>query len=882
MKRTIYTNPQLGDHSPSDHVVFTPQERAARALNVQCQTLEEFALNVLGVAQMRVVPATAAGRILRAACREVFNVQEADSAARGLKFSVQTLLRTGSDLVGLMEADSVRVRDLARVTASYRERLRDNNLVDQSEALWRAAELKPVRRKVYIHGYFRPRVDELAFIDAIAGDGSEFILPCSEYPISSENREAVEFLRQRGWKVDDAASGPLTLGQRLALDFASGQSAEPSVSAWTYPHVEAEVRATLARIKCLLAGGVPPDEIALVARDDAFYGSIVSAIAWEYGLPVRTLYAVPLSETRFGSWLELLLEVILNGLPFEATARLLAQPIGPGLPDRQWAAVRARHPSGLARWQALGIDLSLLTSLPRRETRTKWVEHLRELLDAFETRDRVGLWSREALAFNTLQLELDALTSLPVEILSAEEFAAELKELLGVITVPAQPGSGGIELHTPMSLFGTKHSHLYVMGVAEGMLPATLAEDSVLDFRERHKLAEKGFEFETAADAARREALSFFALMLTATGDVTLSYPRTLQGRETLPSPYLARLGVAAIDAALQTVVASPEELRRVLIRQTSEAGDHVLSHARQAFAVEHERESTNRHNEYDGVTGIPFDANKHVWSVSQLTALGQCPFRWFSQFALKLAEVEEAEDSLSAADRGNLYHKTLEAALKAAVRRTESPHAGVIRGLVLGELDGAFRRVEKEMGLTILPAWDAQREEHLRVLRRAITGTDFIKDDAVVVASEQKFEGEWQGLKVRGVVDRIDRTPGGLILVDYKSGASLSPGPKDSEGKTRLDIQLPLYAHVVSAALFDGEQVAAAYYYSLSKSRVIKRSVGGDPAPIAEFVGRIKTYLQEGRFPVEPDAERTACEYCDYDIACRKGARVERKGGTR
>jgi hypothetical protein len=432
------------------------------------------------------------------------------------------------------------------------------------------------------------------------------------------------------------------------------------------------VRGTLARIKCLLAEGVPPDEIALVARDDAFYGPIVSAIAWEYGLPVRTLYAVPLSETRLGAWFELLLEVIFSDLPFEATAR-------------------------------------------------------------------------------------------------------------------------------------------------------------------------------------------------------------TVQGHETLPSPYLARLGVAEVDAALQTIVASPEELRRVLIRQPSEADDPVLSHARHALAVERERESTNCHDEYDGVTGVPLDAYKHVWSVSQLTALGQCPFGWFSQFALKLAEAEEAEDSLSAADRGNLYHKVLEAALKVAVRRTENPNAGVIREFVLGELDSAFRRVEKEMGLTLLPAWDAQRGEHLAVLRRAVAGADFIKDDAVVVASEQKFEGEWQGLKVRGAVDRIDRTPGGLVLVDYKSGASISPGPKDSEGKTRLDIQLPLYTHVVSASLFNGEQVADAYYYSPSKSRVIKRSLGGDPAPTSDFVGRIKAYLQEGRFPVEPDAERTACEYCDYDLVCRKGARVER-----
>lgn len=881
MKRTIYINPQLGNRAPYDHIVFTPQERAARSLKVPCQTLEGMALSVLGGAQMRVVPVTAAGRILRAACCDVFDAKDAEAAAKGLKLSVQTLLRTNADLARLMDVGSGRVKDLAQVTANYRTRLRNSNLVDQSEVLWRAAERGPARRKIYVHGYFRPRVDELTFIDGLAGDESEFILPCTEHPISSENREAVEFLRQRGWDVDDNAAGELTIGQRLAIDFASGHSPRQSISAYAYPNVEAEVRGTMTQIKRLLFDGAAPDEIALVARDDAFYGPMVSAIAWEYELPIRTLYAIPLTETRLGSWLELLLEAVLGGLPFETTARLLAQPMGPGLPDRQWSAVRARHPSGLVRWQALGIDLSPLASLPRRETRARWVEHLRELLDAFETRNRVCIWARETLAYNTLQIELDALASLPDETLTMEEFAVELTELLGVVTVPAQPGSGGIELHTPMSLFGTRHAHLYVMGLAEGLLPATLAEDPVLDFRERHKLAEKGFEFETAADAARREALSFFALLQTVTESVTLSYPRTLKGREAFPSPYLAQIGVTATDVTPSGIVSSLEELRRVLLRQPAEPDDLVLSHARRALAVEHERESTSPHNEYDGVTGIPFDLNKHIWSVSQLTALGQCPFGWFSQFALKLAEADEAEDSLIPAIKGNLYHKVLEAALKGAIRQTDTPQAEIIRGLLLESLDGAFRRVEKEMGLISLPAWAAQREEHLSILRRAVAGADFIKDNALVISSEQKFEGEWQGLKVRGVVDRIDRTSDGLVLVDYKSGASLSPGPKDAEGKTRLDIQLPLYAHVVSTAIFGGEQVADAYYYSLSKSRVIKRSLGGDPAPVAAFIDRIKAHLQEGRFPVEPDTERTACAYCDYDLACRKGARLERKGRT-
>src|SRR5262249_52329450 len=154
-------------------------------------------------------------------------------------------------------------------------------------------------------------------------------------------------------------------------------------------------------------------------------------------------------------------------------------------------------------------------------------------------------------------------------------------------------------------------------------------------------------------------------------------------------------------------------------------------------------------------------------------------------------------------------YHKVLEMALRPVVRSAESLPASSVRARALDGLEAAFRRVEKELGLTSLPAWSPQRAEHLGVLRSAIEGEDFIKDGAVVIASERKFEGEWHGLKIKGIIDRIDRVADGLVLIDYKSGASLTPGPKDADGKTRLDIQLPLYVHVVSSALFSGELVA-------------------------------------------------------------------------
>ena len=45
-----------------------------------------------------------------------------------------------------------------------------------------------------------------------------------------------------------------------------------------------------------------PSNIALVVRDEALYGPLILAVAREYGLEVAAYYAVPLENTRVGSF----------------------------------------------------------------------------------------------------------------------------------------------------------------------------------------------------------------------------------------------------------------------------------------------------------------------------------------------------------------------------------------------------------------------------------------------------------------------------------------------------------------------------------------------------------------------------------------------------
>ena len=592
-----------------------------------------------------------------------------------------------------------------------------------------------------------------------------------------------------------------------------------------YPNLEAEVRGVLSQLKNKLVNGVTPDQIGLVVRDDSIYGPIVSAISWEYQIPVRVLYDIPLSDTRLGNWIQMLLDAILNNLPFETTIRLLAQYLGPGISDDGWKQAREQRPTGDKRWKTLGIDLDPLVGLPEKNTRGNWIEFFEELLEAFEIQQKVAFWSREILAFYTLKSELKSFYESADEVIKLESFISEIQQLLAITSVPAQPGRGGIELHTPITATGARHEHLFVMGMCEGVFPSPAKEDFVLDFHERKKLAQEGFKIETAAVSARREALLFYALLLTGTKSVTLTYSSQLNGRETIPSPFISRLAGKNIQPLnsldIQSFVSSVEELYKIHLLDEGIISEHVLENARKAYAVEEGRESSLLCDEYDGNIGVPFDSSKHVWSVTELERLAQCPFRWFGEYLLGLSEVSEINDEISPDIKGRFYHQVLELAVRQVSGvNGHNYRSEEARKIILDELLNSFIRIEKELKMEHFLGWRAQREEHLRILQRAINSEEFIKDGGTIWGPELKFTGSWEGFNLTGRLDRVDKGLDGLIIVDYKTGAGLSPGAKDREGRAKLNIQLPVYSEIIvnSGVIPNETKVDSAYYFSLTK----------------------------------------------------------------
>ncbi|MFI1225315.1 MULTISPECIES: RecB family exonuclease [unclassified Streptomyces] len=166
-----------------------------------------------------------------------------------------------------------------------------------------------------------------------------------------------------------------------------------------------------------------------------------------------------------------------------------------------------------------------------------------------------------------------------------------------------------------------------------------------------------------------------------------------------------------------------------------------------------------------------------------------QCPLLYRFRVIDKLPEKPS-----EAATRGTLVHAVLERLFDAPAADRTAPRA---RALIPGQWD---RLLESKPELTGLFAEDAEGERLARWLgeaERLVERWFSLEDPTRLEPAERELFVETElasGLRLRGVIDRVDVTPSGEVrIVDYKTGKA--PRPEYSEGPL---FQMTFYALVI------------------------------------------------------------------------------------
>ncbi|GMM93884.1 double-strand break repair protein AddB [Qipengyuania sp. MTN3-11] len=220
--------------------------------------------------------------------------------------------------------------------------------------------------------------------------------------------------------------------------------------------------------------------------------------------------------------------------------------------------------------------------------------------------------------------------------------------------------------------------------------------------------------------------------------------------------------------------------------------------------------------------------------SATALDRLLGDPYQFYAQRILQLAPLEGLDAEPDALWQGNLAHKVLQLWHEARERDPEASILPIMEQVLDREHADPLIR-----GL-----WQPRLQKALEWIEQTVSSYE----DRRVLAVEKKGEMRFDGVRVHGRADRIDRlADGGLAIIDYKTGSPPSAAMV-AEG---FALQLGILGLIAERGGFEGlpgepEQYE---YWSLGKAKAADNAFGFGYVETPLKVGQKRTGLEPEEF---------------------------------
>jgi RecB family exonuclease len=754
----------------------------------------------------------------------------------------------------------------------------------------------------------------------------------------------------------DAARRPEHAGSGLALFHAGGR--------------EAEIEEVFRRI---LASGAALDQVEIACASDAHI-----ALVWEKALrhewPVTLGTGIPAPSTRPGRALLGFCDWIETDFSASHFRRLLQSgdmriDEEDGFTAGQAASTLARAEAGWGR-ETYSLSLGLLEkSYQARANDPERSDDEREVAQKEAlTTARIASWIArlmgaipEASADGRLPLQnvVDAALSFverstsrtsQLDHRSAAALNDYIAELRALGTFTCSPGEalrfirGRVESRLvaperprPGHLFACRldltgyagRPHVFVVGLEEGRVFPTAAEDAVLLDAERAAISADLRLSTDRTDEAVFAVLSRLAAWENrAPGSITFSYScrDTREFRETYASwlmlqAYRLQQGDATrsyqqMKAALGEPASSVPVNREAAatdtawwLRSVVGTGTKGIDAVGASFTALARGREANRHRDSDHFTefdghvpgaGTFLDpcSSGNAFSVTDLETAAACPYRFFLKRGLGLRPVDDGERDkdvwLDPLTRGSELHDIYASLLRrcrAAGRRPSIEKDGEwLARLAKDALD----RLNREMPPATVEILERESKDFLADVELFLEGEcEESKSEPIgfEVSFGRPLEDEDEELaraepvaidlgggltfRVAGRIDRIDKVgPSEFRIIDYKTGVYWRDDWKGVfNGGRRLQHALyGLAAVELLRARYKSPRVTGAeYYFSTHKGRRERVPI---PAPslaqVASVLADLRALIVDGAFVHAPSDK--PCRFCDFGNACNDG----------
>jgi RecB family exonuclease len=573
------------------------------------------------------------------------------------------------------------------------------------------------------------------------------------------------------------------------------------------------------------------------------------------------------------------------------------------------------------------LDAAAATPRPWRD-QVAWVRKLaRSLVGSDQARER---WpDDERKAADRVEAALDRLAALDDvdDPATLEVFHRTLElELDADLGRVGRFGEG--VLVAPLSFaIGLDLDLVVVVGMAEGTLPARVADDSLLPDRERTVTGGELPLRREQIDRQHRQLVAALAgarthLLCAPRGDLRAS-------NERMTSRWLVEIlgqidGTDSTDG-LGSADGAGDGDRAGDVEETCAAHVHSFAYAvthlsfpataqeyrlgAMAWAAEHDSivvagkdlqsaRRSSRFTRYDGNLGgqpvrSPLD---DIVSATRLESWAVCPHAYFMRQVLRVEPVEDPADTLwiSPLDKGSLVHEILERFVQTILDRPLDQRPGPAEPwspedhALLREVGGALCDSYEARGIVGRNLfWQRDRERILLRLDRLLHEDDLYRRRAQSrpIAAEMAFGlpgtddppvdvpiSEGRTLHFRGSADRVDLAEEGTLrVIDYKTGRPhdyrrLSPTNPDDHG---THLQLAVYGVAARARQQLPEAPVAAEYWFVT-DRDPLTTIGYEVTDevlerVGATLGTIVDGIEQGQFVARPTATST-----DPWVRCR------------
>jgi CRISPR/Cas system-associated exonuclease Cas4 (RecB family) len=254
--------------------------------------------------------------------------------------------------------------------------------------------------------------------------------------------------------------------------------------------------------------------------------------------------------------------------------------------------------------------------------------------------------------------------------------------------------------------------------------------------------------------------------------------------------------------------------------------------------------------NHFDEEIITKIDLTAITWSATSFKTYLQCKRKFYLQNILKIKE-HTISLKPKAYELGDIIHSILEDYYKDFTKDDFS------------KIEELFNKYKSSNPFLILDLeiWKKKLYEFYLYDKERLKNRK-------IIALEKNFECEFEGIKIRGVIDRVDKYNDIYEVIDYKTSSSLSVDTLKNYEKTD-DFQLEFY-YLAMNELYKTDKIES-YYYDLNNTILIYEiALDKKLELLTQKFNELKE-ISKSEISFSKCEDKSNCAYCAYSIICNR-----------